>query len=219
MTRTPKRAAEARLVFVPSVPAVRSRYDRCERKVSVPLDEDLVAQLATGDEAIRSEVERRRRNRLLGEMLHTLDASSSGWWTRRSSSSTSGSLVDWLVLPPAVLDGPPYDLDDVLVAEACHHRALCPVGLKLSEPACAVGHLHLVHRLAREGRAVALPKALFEPLQVRLVFFGNSEPDGLGSPVRHCYDCRRSDLSQSGADNSLVASIGGKPSSSPRMRS
>ena len=74
MTRTPKRAAEARLVFVPSVPAVRSRYDRCERKVSVPLDEDLVAQLATGDEAIRSEVERRRRNRLLGEMLDTLDA-------------------------------------------------------------------------------------------------------------------------------------------------
>ena len=40
----------------------------------MPLDEDLVAELATGDETIRSEVERRRRNRLLGEMLDTLDA-------------------------------------------------------------------------------------------------------------------------------------------------
>lgn len=40
----------------------------------MPLDEDLVAELATGDETIRSEVERRRRNRLLGEMPDTLDA-------------------------------------------------------------------------------------------------------------------------------------------------
>ncbi len=53
-----------------------------KRKVSVSLDEDLVAELETGDEAlsaqvneaIRSEVERRRRNRLLGEMLNELDA-------------------------------------------------------------------------------------------------------------------------------------------------
>ena len=53
-----------------------------KRKVSVSLDEDLVAELETGDEAlsaqvneaIRSEVERRRRNRLLGEMLDALDA-------------------------------------------------------------------------------------------------------------------------------------------------
>ena len=53
-----------------------------KRKVSVSLDEDLVAELEAGDEAlsaqvneaIRSEVERRRRNRLLGEMLDALDA-------------------------------------------------------------------------------------------------------------------------------------------------
>ena len=53
-----------------------------KRKVSVSLDEDLVAELETGDEAlsaqvneaIRSEVEQRRRNRLLGEMLDALDA-------------------------------------------------------------------------------------------------------------------------------------------------
>lgn len=60
-------------------------------------------------------------------------------------------MVDWLVLPPAVLDGPPYDLDDVLVAEACHHRALCPVGLKLSEPAYAVGHLYLALHLPKDS--------------------------------------------------------------------
>jgi post-segregation antitoxin (ccd killing protein) len=53
-----------------------------KRKVSVSLDEDLVAELEAGGEAlsaqvndsIRSEVERRRRNRLLGEMLDALDA-------------------------------------------------------------------------------------------------------------------------------------------------
>jgi post-segregation antitoxin (ccd killing protein) len=53
-----------------------------KRKVSVSLDEDLVAELEAGDEAlsaqvneaIRSEVERRRRNRLLGEMLDAMDA-------------------------------------------------------------------------------------------------------------------------------------------------
>jgi post-segregation antitoxin (ccd killing protein) len=53
-----------------------------KRKVSVSLDEDLVAELETADEAlsgqvneaIRAEVERRRRNRLLTDMLDSLDA-------------------------------------------------------------------------------------------------------------------------------------------------
>jgi antitoxin CcdA len=53
-----------------------------KRKVSVSLDEDLVAELETADEAlsaqvneaIRVEVERRRRNRLLTAMLDSLDA-------------------------------------------------------------------------------------------------------------------------------------------------
>ncbi len=53
-----------------------------KRKVSVSLDEDLVAELETADEAlsgqvneaIRAEVERRRRNRLLAGMLDALDA-------------------------------------------------------------------------------------------------------------------------------------------------
>jgi post-segregation antitoxin (ccd killing protein) len=53
-----------------------------KRKVSVSLDEDLVAELETADEAlsaqvnqaIRAEVERRRRNRLLTAMLDSLDA-------------------------------------------------------------------------------------------------------------------------------------------------
>jgi post-segregation antitoxin (ccd killing protein) len=53
-----------------------------KRKVSVSLDEDLVAELEAGDEAlsgqvneaIRAEVERRRRNRLLTDMLDSLDA-------------------------------------------------------------------------------------------------------------------------------------------------
>jgi hypothetical protein len=53
-----------------------------KRKVSVSLDEDLVAELETADEAlsgqvneaIRAEVERRRRNRLLTGMLDSLDA-------------------------------------------------------------------------------------------------------------------------------------------------
>lgn len=53
-----------------------------KRKVSVSLDEDLVAELETADEAlstqvneaIRVEVERRRRNRLLTELLDSLDA-------------------------------------------------------------------------------------------------------------------------------------------------
>ena len=53
-----------------------------KRKVSVSLDEDLVAELEAADEAlsgqvneaIRAEIERRRRNRLLTEMLDSLDA-------------------------------------------------------------------------------------------------------------------------------------------------
>lgn len=53
-----------------------------KRKVSVSLDEDLVAELEAGDEAlsaqvndaVRSELERRRRQRLLTELLDTLDA-------------------------------------------------------------------------------------------------------------------------------------------------
>lgn len=51
-----------------------------KRKISVSLDEDLVAELEAGDEtlssqvndAVRLEVQRRRRFRLLGEMLDTL---------------------------------------------------------------------------------------------------------------------------------------------------
>lgn len=53
-----------------------------KRKVSVSLDEDLVAELEAADEAlsgqvneaIRAEVERRRRNRMLTAMLDSLDA-------------------------------------------------------------------------------------------------------------------------------------------------
>jgi antitoxin CcdA len=53
-----------------------------KRKVSVSLDEDLVAELETADdalssqvnEAIRVEVERRKRNRLLTALLDSLDA-------------------------------------------------------------------------------------------------------------------------------------------------
>jgi len=53
-----------------------------KRKVSVSLDEDLVAELASGGEAlssqvndaVRLELERRRRHRLLGEMLDELTA-------------------------------------------------------------------------------------------------------------------------------------------------
>src|ERR1700753_3010579 len=53
-----------------------------KRKVSVSLDEDLVAELEAADEAlsgqvkeaIRGESERRRRNRLLTDMLDSLDA-------------------------------------------------------------------------------------------------------------------------------------------------
>ena len=52
-----------------------------KRKISVSLDEDLVAELAAGDEAlsaqvndaIRSELTQRRRSRLLREMLDNLD--------------------------------------------------------------------------------------------------------------------------------------------------
>src|ERR1700753_1528519 len=52
-----------------------------KRKVSVSLDEDLVAELETADEAlsaqvneaIRAEVERRRRHRLLSALLDSLD--------------------------------------------------------------------------------------------------------------------------------------------------
>ncbi|MCC5950969.1 MAG: type II toxin-antitoxin system CcdA family antitoxin [Acidimicrobiia bacterium] len=53
-----------------------------KRKVSVSLDEDLVAELEAGDEAlsaqvndaVRSELERRRHHRLLTELLDELDA-------------------------------------------------------------------------------------------------------------------------------------------------
>lgn len=53
-----------------------------KRKVSVSLDEDLVEELEAGgealstqvNEAIRIELNRRRRHRLLGEMLDELEA-------------------------------------------------------------------------------------------------------------------------------------------------
>jgi post-segregation antitoxin (ccd killing protein) len=53
-----------------------------KRKVSVSLDEDLVEELEIGGEglsaqvndAIRAELERRRRQRLLGEMLDAFEA-------------------------------------------------------------------------------------------------------------------------------------------------
>lgn len=53
-----------------------------KRKVSVSLDEDLVAELESGDEtlsaqvneAVRVELGRRRQQRLLGEMLDELEA-------------------------------------------------------------------------------------------------------------------------------------------------
>lgn len=53
-----------------------------KRKVSVSLDEDLVAELEAGGEAVsaqvndavRVELERRRRQRLLGELLGDLGA-------------------------------------------------------------------------------------------------------------------------------------------------
>lgn len=52
-----------------------------KRKVSVSLDEDLVAELEAGDEAlsaqvneaVRNELARRRRWRMLGEMLDELE--------------------------------------------------------------------------------------------------------------------------------------------------
>jgi post-segregation antitoxin (ccd killing protein) len=55
---------------------------RTKRKVSVSLDADLVAELEAGDEtlsaqvndAVRSELDRRRQHRLLGDMLDQLDA-------------------------------------------------------------------------------------------------------------------------------------------------
>jgi antitoxin CcdA len=53
-----------------------------KRKVSVSLDEDLVAELEAGgealstqvNEAIRAELSRRRRHRLLDDLLNDLDA-------------------------------------------------------------------------------------------------------------------------------------------------
>ena len=53
-----------------------------KRKVSVSLDEDLVEELEREDQglsaqvnvAVRAELERRRRHRLLGELLDQLDA-------------------------------------------------------------------------------------------------------------------------------------------------
>jgi antitoxin CcdA len=52
-----------------------------KRKVSVSLDEDLVAELESGgatlsaqvNDAIRNELEARRRHRLLGELLDALE--------------------------------------------------------------------------------------------------------------------------------------------------
>lgn len=52
-----------------------------KRKVSVSLDEDLVAELEVGgealssqvNEAVRLELQRRRRHRLLGQMLDDLE--------------------------------------------------------------------------------------------------------------------------------------------------
>jgi hypothetical protein len=53
-----------------------------KRKISVSLDENLIAELEAGGEAlsgqinraVRSEIERRRRGRLLSEFLDELDA-------------------------------------------------------------------------------------------------------------------------------------------------
>lgn len=53
-----------------------------KRKISVSLDEELITELAEGGEtlsaqvndALRREVERRRRSRLLGELLDDLTA-------------------------------------------------------------------------------------------------------------------------------------------------
>ncbi len=55
-----------------------------KRKVSVSLDEDLVAELEGGDEALSSQVNdavrleltRRRRHRLLGQMLDEFESTS-----------------------------------------------------------------------------------------------------------------------------------------------
>jgi post-segregation antitoxin (ccd killing protein) len=70
-----------RLLVCPVIPWYSSGMT-AKRKVSVSLDEDLVAELEAADEAlsgqvneaIRAEVERRRRNRLLTDMLDSLDA-------------------------------------------------------------------------------------------------------------------------------------------------
>ncbi|HVE95495.1 MAG TPA: type II toxin-antitoxin system CcdA family antitoxin [Pseudonocardiaceae bacterium] len=53
-----------------------------KRKISVSLDENLIAELEAGgealsgqiNEAVRAEIERRRRRRLLSEFLDALDA-------------------------------------------------------------------------------------------------------------------------------------------------
>lgn len=53
-----------------------------KRKISVSLDEELVAELEAGgatlsaqvNEAVRTEIERRRRSRLLAELLDDLEA-------------------------------------------------------------------------------------------------------------------------------------------------
>ena len=59
-----------------------SSMTMAKRKVSVSLDEDLVEELEREDQglsaqvnqALRAELERRRRHRLLGELLDRLDA-------------------------------------------------------------------------------------------------------------------------------------------------
>lgn len=81
----PSRDSAASLCAPPATAAVLPWYSSgmtTKRKVSVSLDEDLVAELEAADEAlsgqvneaIRAEIERRRRNRLLAEMLDSLDA-------------------------------------------------------------------------------------------------------------------------------------------------
>jgi post-segregation antitoxin (ccd killing protein) len=66
----------------PFLPRYASGMTAAKRKVSVSLDDDLVAELEAADEAlssqvndaIRHEVERRRRHRLLGELLEEMSA-------------------------------------------------------------------------------------------------------------------------------------------------
>lgn len=68
-------------VVTPVPTLVRFEYETAKRKVSVSLDEDLVEELKREDpclsaqvnQALRAELERRRRDRLLVEPLDRLD--------------------------------------------------------------------------------------------------------------------------------------------------